>query len=88
MKRINGKGINLVKDLANDIMSARLYGDSLCLEQVLSDFLSTSVDFTPNGGHLGVSARLIPYTDSEQFVLPAAYFELRYNDNHCIMFHT
>ncbi|KAK1371036.1 Phytochrome [Heracleum sosnowskyi] len=85
MKRINEKGINLVNDLANDIMSAKLYGDGLRLQQVLSDFMSTSVDFTPNGGHLGVSARLIEDTDSEQSVQPTVHFELRITHTGCVM---
>lgn len=89
MKRIEEKGINLVNDLANDIMCAKLYGDGLLLQQVLSNFMSTSVDYTPNGGHLCFSARLIKDTDSEQSVQPAVRSELRYNVNHnSIMFYT
>ncbi|XAR49212.1 hypothetical protein NMG60_11032328 [Bertholletia excelsa] len=54
----NRKGIRIVNDLAEDIMLETLYGDSLRLQQVLADFLLVSVNFTPNGGQLGVAASL------------------------------
>lgn len=77
MRRIIEKSINLVNDFADDIMSMKLYGDGLRLQQVLADFLSTCVEFTPHGDHLGVSARLIDNTNLEESVQPGAHFELR-----------
>lgn len=77
MRRIIENNINLVNDFADNLMSMILYGDGLRLQQVLADFLSTCVDFTPHGGHLGVSARLIDNTNSEESVQPGAHFELR-----------
>ncbi|CAL5329944.1 unnamed protein product [Camellia sinensis] len=58
MMKSNGKGIRIVNDLAEEIMSETLYGDSMRLQQVLADFLSISVNFMPNGGQLGVTASL------------------------------
>ncbi|XP_052205690.1 phytochrome A1-like [Diospyros lotus] len=58
MTRSNGKGIRIVNEVAEDIMFEPLYGDSLRLQQVLADFLSTSVDCMPDGGELGVAASL------------------------------
>ncbi|XP_047323475.1 phytochrome A1 [Impatiens glandulifera] len=58
MMASRGKGIRIANDLAEDIMSETLYGDSLRLQQVLADFLSLAVNYTPNGGQLSISARL------------------------------
>ncbi|XP_057500754.1 phytochrome A1-like [Actinidia eriantha] len=58
MMKSNGKGIRIVKDLAKEIMSETLYGDSLRLQQVLADFLLISVNFTPNDGQIVVAATL------------------------------
>ncbi|KAL8108802.1 hypothetical protein AgCh_025045 [Apium graveolens] len=77
MKMIIEKSINLVNDFADDILSVKFYGDGLRLQQVLADFLSTCVDFTPHGGHLGVSASLINNTNLEESDQPGAHFELR-----------
>ncbi|KAI8021635.1 Phytochrome A1 [Camellia lanceoleosa] len=54
----NGKGIRIVNNLTEEIMSETLYGDSLRLQQVLADFLLMSVTFTPNGGQIIVAANL------------------------------
>lgn len=83
MRMIIEKSINLVNDFADDIMSVKLYGDGLRLQQVLADFLLTCVDFTPHGGHLGVSARFINNSNLEESVQPGADFELRYKDRYC-----
>ncbi|GFZ09503.1 phytochrome A [Actinidia rufa] len=58
MMRSNRKGIRIVNELADEIMSETLYGDSLRLQQVLADFLLTSVHFAPNGGQLGIAGSL------------------------------
>lgn len=58
MMRSNGKGIEIVNNFADDMMSETLYGDGLRLQQVLADFLIICVNFTPTGGHLGISASL------------------------------
>nr|ALB26782.1 phytochrome A [Akebia trifoliata] len=56
--RSDGKGIQIINDLSEEIMMERLYGDSLRLQQILADFLLVSVNFTPNGGQLGIVANL------------------------------
>ncbi|KAL5769448.1 hypothetical protein ACOSP7_013602 [Xanthoceras sorbifolium] len=58
MMKCNGKGIRIVNETAEEIMTETLYGDSIRLQQVLADFLLVSVNFTPNGGQLIVSASL------------------------------
>ncbi|KAK2966189.1 hypothetical protein RJ640_008755 [Escallonia rubra] len=58
MIKSNGKGIQIVNDIEEDIMTETLYGDSVRLQQVLADFLVICVNFTPNGGHLGLAASL------------------------------
>ncbi|EEF50048.1 phytochrome A [Ricinus communis] len=52
-----GKGIRIVNDAAEVIMTETLYGDSIRLQQVLADFLAASVDFTPPGGQLTIAAK-------------------------------
>ncbi|KAG6415577.1 hypothetical protein SASPL_122990 [Salvia splendens] len=54
----NGKGITIVDDLAPNLSTETLYGDSLRLQQILAAFLLISVTYTPNGGQLGISASL------------------------------
>ncbi|TXG48961.1 hypothetical protein EZV62_024836 [Acer yangbiense] len=58
MMKSNEKGIRIVNETADEIMAETLYGDSIRLQQVLADFLLVSVNFTPNGGQLIVSASL------------------------------
>ncbi|KAF5739941.1 phytochrome A [Tripterygium wilfordii] len=58
MMKINGKGIRIINDAADNIMNEFLYGDSIRLQQVLAEFLSISVNFTPAGGQLMVAASL------------------------------
>ncbi|KAK1401964.1 Phytochrome [Heracleum sosnowskyi] len=50
------KAIQILDKFSKEIMSETLYGDSLRLQQVLSDFLMICVNFTPVGGQLGISA--------------------------------
>ncbi|CAI0470865.1 unnamed protein product [Linum tenue] len=58
MMKCNGKGIQIVNDVAEDIMDETLYGDSIRLQQVLAEFLLISVNFMPTGGQLTVAANL------------------------------
>lgn len=58
MIKSNGKGIMIVDNLDPGLSNEMLYGDSLRLQQVLASFLLTSVTYTPNGGQLGVAAKL------------------------------
>ncbi|KAJ4840452.1 hypothetical protein Tsubulata_023022 [Turnera subulata] len=54
----SGKGIRIINDAAEEIMTETLYGDSIRLQQVLADFLSMSVNFAPTGGQVIVTAKL------------------------------
>ncbi|KAJ7977784.1 Phytochrome [Quillaja saponaria] len=58
MLKSRGKGVQVVKDVAEDITTKTMYGDSLRLQQVLADFLLISICFTPAGGQIVVAARL------------------------------
>ncbi|XXG84758.1 hypothetical protein AAC387_Pa10g2211 [Persea americana] len=53
-----GKGIRIVYDFSEAFMTESLYGDSLRLQQILADFLFTSVKFTPSGGQVEISLSL------------------------------
>ncbi|OAY42472.1 phytochrome A [Manihot esculenta] len=53
-----GKGIQVSHDASEEIMTEILYGDSLRLQQVLSDFLLVSVNYTPTGGQLIIATNL------------------------------
>ncbi|XP_052192335.1 phytochrome A1-like [Diospyros lotus] len=75
MLKSSGKGIRIVNHLPEEIMSETLYGDSLRLQQVLADFLLISVNFTPNGGQLGVTASLTKDSLGESVQL--AHLEFR-----------
>lgn len=58
MMKSKAKGIRIVNDAAEEILTETLYGDSVRLQQVFADFLSMSVNFTPTGGQLTVAASL------------------------------
>ncbi|KAE8660238.1 putative Sugar transporter [Hibiscus syriacus] len=59
MVKCDGKCIRIiVNDTAEDIMSETLYGDSVRLQQVVADFLLSSVNFTPQGSQLLLVANL------------------------------
>ncbi|XP_057798264.1 phytochrome A [Salvia miltiorrhiza] len=58
MIKSNGKGIMIVDDLAPNLSSETLYGDSVRLQQILAAFLLISVTYTPSGGQLGIAASL------------------------------
>ncbi|KAL6008979.1 Phytochrome A1 [Asimina triloba] len=54
-----GKGTRIVYDSPNELTSENLYGDSLRLQQILADFLSIAVKFTPNGGQIELTVNLV-----------------------------
>ena len=58
MTKSNIMGIQIVNNVAEDMMLEKLYGDSVRLQQVLADFLSLSVSCTPAGGVLAIAANL------------------------------
>lgn len=76
MMKSNGKGIVIVDNLAPNLSTETLYGDSLRLQQVLAAFLLISVTFTPSGGQLGVAASLNKDSIGESVQL--GHLEFRY----------
>lgn len=58
MMKSKANGIRLVEDASEETMNDTLYGDSLRLQQVLADFLLTSVNFTPPRGQIVIAAKL------------------------------
>nr|AVL25509.1 phytochrome A [Chrysanthemum lavandulifolium] len=58
MTKSNIMGIQIVNNVAEDMLLEKLYGDSVRLQQVLADFLSLSVSCTPAGGVLAIAANL------------------------------
>lgn len=58
MLKSSEKGIRIVNDVMEATMTEILYGDSLRLQQVLADFLSTSINFTSTGSRLIIAAYL------------------------------
>ncbi|CDP17750.1 unnamed protein product [Coffea canephora] len=75
MIKSSAKGVKIVNNLAESLMNETLYGDGLRLQQVLADFLLTSVNFTPNGGQLGLGGKLTKDRLGESVQL--AHLELR-----------
>lgn len=76
MTKSNGKGIRIVNNATEEAMTETLFGDSVRLQQVLADFLSTSVNYTPAGSQLVIAARLTKDHLGESVQL--AHLELRY----------
>lgn len=58
MMKSKGKGIQIANEIAEEMMSETLYGDNLRLQQVMADFLLTSVNYAPTGAQLMVSTNL------------------------------
>ncbi|KAK7284476.1 hypothetical protein RJT34_19222 [Clitoria ternatea] len=56
MTKSNAKGIRVVNDVDEKITTETLYGDCLRLQQILADFLSISINFTPTRGQVVVAA--------------------------------
>nr|AEA40447.1 phytochrome A [Amblyopyrum muticum] len=52
-----GKGIRVSCNLPERFMKKLIYGDGVRLQQILSDFLSISVKFSPVGGSIEISAK-------------------------------
>nr|UWT50575.1 phytochrome A [Magnolia sieboldii] len=54
-----GKGTRVVYDPPEEAITESLYGDSLRLQQILADFLSIAVKFTPSGGQIELTVSLV-----------------------------
>ena len=52
--------VQLIRDLPDEVSSMNLYGDRLRLQQVLSDFLTNALIFTPAYEGSSIAFRVIP----------------------------
>lgn len=52
--------VQLIRDLPNEVSSLNLYGDKLRLQQVLSDFLTNALIFTPAYEGSSITFKVIP----------------------------
>lgn len=71
-----GKGIRVSCNLPERFMKQLVYGDGVRLQQILSDFLSISVKFSPVGGSIEISAKATKNSIGENLHL--IDLELRY----------
>nr|AGT50253.1 phytochrome A1 [Ipomoea batatas]GMD40694.1 phytochrome A [Ipomoea batatas] len=76
MTKSNGKSLRIINDIADNILCETLYGDSLRLQQILSEFLSVAVNFTPSGGQLALSSKLTKDNLGESIQLAHLEFRL------------
>uniref|UniRef100_A0A7N0TEK1 Phytochrome n=1 Tax=Kalanchoe fedtschenkoi TaxID=63787 RepID=A0A7N0TEK1_KALFE len=58
MMKIDEKGVHLVRDATDELLAMTLYGDRIRLQQILADFLLTSVSCTVPGGQLSIAAKM------------------------------
>ncbi|KAJ4895525.1 Phytochrome A [Raphanus sativus] len=75
MMKSNGKSVRVSNETREEVMSDTLYGDSVRLQQVLADIMLISVNFTPSGGQLTVTASL--RKDQLGRSVHLAYLEIR-----------
>lgn len=71
------KGIRITYDLSDRLMTEKVYGDSLRLQQIIADFLLVSVKYSPSGGHVEIAPKLIKDRLGETVHL--VHLELRYS---------
>jgi phytochrome A len=71
-----GKGIRVSCKLPEKFMKKKVYGDSIRLQQILSDFLFVLVKFSPAGGSIEISSNLTKNSIGENLHL--IDMELRY----------
>ncbi|XP_051144302.1 phytochrome A [Andrographis paniculata] len=76
MIKSNGKGIMIADNLESSVTKEKLYGDSLRLQQVLAAFLLTAVTYTPDGGQLGIAAKLTKDSIGETVQLGRVEFRI------------
>lgn len=80
------KEIQLEYNLQKEVSSMFLYGDNLRLQQVLSDFLITTVKFAPAGGSVVLS--VVPRMERIGTSMHIVHLEFRYVPflDHCRLF--
>ncbi|XP_022951908.1 phytochrome A-like [Cucurbita moschata] len=78
MMKSKGKGIQIVNEVAEEIMSETLYGDSLRLQQVMADFLLISVNYAPTGSSIMVSTNMTKDESGKSVNLVHVEFRITY----------
>ncbi|KAJ8773095.1 hypothetical protein K2173_028272 [Erythroxylum novogranatense] len=58
MMKSKAKGVQIINNGAEEMMNETLYGDSIRFQQIIADFLSVSVNYTPNASLVTITARL------------------------------
>lgn len=69
--------VQIVQDLPAEVSSMYLYGDNLRLQQVLSDFLTNAILFTPAFEESSVAFRVIPRKERIGKKIHIVYLEFR-----------
>ncbi|XWS75889.1 hypothetical protein CRYUN_Cryun01aG0130300 [Craigia yunnanensis] len=69
--------VEVIQDLPAEMSSMYLYGDNLRLQQVLSDFLTNALLFTPAFEELSVAFRVIPRKERIGMKIHIVYLEFR-----------
>ncbi|MBA0590174.1 phytochrome C [Gossypium raimondii] len=69
--------VQVIQDLPPEVSSMYLYGDNLRLQQVLSDFLTNALLFTPVFEESSVSFRVIPRKERIGTKIQIVYLEFR-----------
>ncbi|KAH1081678.1 hypothetical protein J1N35_021439 [Gossypium stocksii] len=69
--------VQVIQDLPPEVSSMYLYGDNLRLQQVLSDFLTNALLFTPVFEESSVSFRVVPRKERIGTKIQIVYLEFR-----------
>ncbi|XVF81433.1 hypothetical protein PTKIN_Ptkin15bG0154500 [Pterospermum kingtungense] len=69
--------VQVIQDLPSEVSSTCLYGDNLRLQQVLSDFLTNAILFTPAFEDSSVAFRVIPRKERIGTKIHIVYLEFR-----------
>ena len=70
--------VEIIHDSPAEVSSMHLYGDNLRLQQVLSDFLTNALLFTPAFEGSTVALRVIPRRESIGTKVHIVHLEFRY----------
>ncbi|XVF31906.1 hypothetical protein REPUB_Repub17cG0035000 [Reevesia pubescens] len=69
--------VQVIQDLPAEVSSMYLYGDNLRLQQVLSDFLTNAILFTPAFEESSVAFRIVPRKERIGTKIHIVYLEFR-----------
>lgn len=69
--------VQIICDLPAEVSSMHLYGDNLRLQQVLSDFLTNALLFTPAFEGSSIAFRVIPHKERIGMKMHIVHLEFR-----------